>query len=554
LKNSTIRQAAFAGQLRSGHLTSIPLDPDALRSIARIDSPELKLSYLEPAQKALSLSGAVQDAALFSLGHIPGNDTKIFAALAKHVVNPDLTASAVEAILTRPEETWPAEAAAALLDTQLPILKSTPVEKRGSASFELASKLLTIISTIRKAHDTVAQIRSLQLVPVEVATVPDQLRFDQNSIRVPANTPVELRLNNPDVIQHNLVLCAPNSLEKVGRSVDKILADPKAIERDWIPDLPEVLHATPMAKPHQKVVLRFITPKKPGSYPFLCTVPGHWRIMHGTMIVDKPNNLSSSNKANKHVLILTGEPEYGTRSSLSELGKKLEKDHQLKITHLEIDRSENPHRFPDLSKHLPKADLLILSLRFVNLEESQFKALDQHLTHKPFIAVRTTTHLFDFPKNSKLAGENREFPTRHLGTPYRGHHGHESSQVNYVMSAKHPVMTGIDPRFWTPDFHYAVNPLDIECTPLMIGQALRGRQRATFKKVGGHNHAMVLSAEDQKRISGSPHPVVWTIESKPNRRALATTIGARKSFEDPNVQRLYRNAVLWSLGYAIPKP
>ncbi|HAE18059.1 MAG TPA: hypothetical protein DCG41_02470 [Verrucomicrobiales bacterium] len=554
LKNSTIRQAAFAGQLRSGHLTSIPLDPDALRSIARIDSPELKLSYLEPAQKALSLSGAVQDAALFSLGHIPRNDTKIFVALAKHVVNPDLTASAVEAILTRPEETWPAEAAAALLDAQLPILKSTPVEKRGSASFELVSKLLTIISTIRKAHDTVAQIRSLQLVPVEVATVPDQLRFDQNSIRVPANTPVELRLNNPDVIQHNLVLCAPNSLEKVGRSVDKILADPKAIERDWIPDLPEVLHATPMAKPHQKVVLRFITPKKPGSYPFLCTVPGHWRIMHGTMIVDKPNNLSSSNKANKHVLILTGEPEYGTRSSLSELGKKLEKDHQLKITHLEIDRSENPHRFPDLSKHLPKADLLILSLRFVNLEESQYKALDQHLTHKPFIAVRTTTHLFDFPKNSKLAGENREFPTRHLGTPYRGHHGHESSQVNYVMSAKHPVMTGINPRFWTPDFHYAVNPLDIECTPLMIGQALRGRQRATFKKVGGHNHAMVLSAEDQKRISGSPHPIVWTIESKPNRRALATTIGARKSFEDPNVQRLYRNAVLWSLGYAIPKP
>ena len=65
---------------------------------------------------------------------------------------------------------------------------------------------------------------------------------------------------------------------------------------------------------------------------------------------------------------------------------------------------------------------------------------------------------------------------------------------------------------------------------------------------------MVLSAEDQKRISGSLHPVVWTIERKPNRRALATTIGARMSFEDPNVQRLYRNAVLWSLGYAIPKP
>jgi glucose/arabinose dehydrogenase/azurin len=552
-KNSTIRQATFAAQFRSDRLTSFPLDPDALRSIARIDSPELKAAYLDPAQKALSVSGAAQEAALFCLGRIPENDVKIFNILAKHVLNPDLTAAAAEAILTRPQETWPTESTATLLAAHLPTLGKTPVEKRGSASFELGSELLTTIATIRKVPDTVAQIRSLQLVLVEVATVPDQLRFNQTSIRVPANTPVELRLDNPDVIQHNLVLCVPGSLEKVGLAVDNILADPKAIDRDWIPDLPEVLHTTPMANPHQEVVLRFLTPKKPGSYPFLCTVPGHWRIMQGTMIVGEPKTSSSSNKANNHVLILTGEPEYGTRTSLSELGKKLEKDHQLKITHLELNRGANFHRFQDLSKHLPEANLLILSLRFVNLEESQYKALDQHLGHKPFIAVRTTTHLFNFPKESKLAAENRAFPTRHFGTPYRGHHGHDSSQVNYVMAAKHPVMIGIEPRFWTPDFHYAVNPLDIECTPLMIGQGLRGRQRATFKKVGGHNHVMVLSAEDQGRLSGSPHPIVWTIESKQNRRALATTIGSRKSFEDPNVQRLYRNAVLWCLGRAVPE-
>ena len=550
-KNSTIRQAAFAAQLRSDRLTSFPLDSDALRSIARIDSPELKAAYLDPAQRAL-FSGTAQEAALFCLGRIPENDVKIFNILAKHVLNPDLTAAAAEAILTRPQETWPTEGTATLLNAHLPTLEKTPVEKRGSASFKFGSELLTTIATIRKIPDTVAQIRSLQLVPVEVATVPDQLRFDQTSIRVPANTPVELRLDNPDVIQHNLVLCVPGSLEKVGLAVDNILADPKAIDRDWIPDLPEVLHATPMANPHQQVRLRFLTPKKPGSYPFLCTVPGHWRIMQGKMIVGEPKISSSSNKANNHVLILTGEPEYGTRTSLSELGKKLEKDHQLKITHLELNRGANPHRFPDLSKHLPEADLLILSLRFVNLEKSQYKALDQHLGHKPFIAVRTTTHLFDFPKESKLAAENRAFPTRHFGTPYRGHHGHDSSQVNYVMVAKHPVMTGIEPRFWTPDFHYAVNPLGIECTPLMIGQGLRGRQRATFKEVGEHNHVMVLSAEDQGRLRGSPHPIVWTIENKQNRRALATTIGARKSFEDPNVQRLYINAVLWCLGRGEP--
>ena len=47
---------------------------------------------------------------------------------------------------------------------------------------------------------------------------------------------------------------------------------------------------------------------------------------------------------------------------------------------------------------------------------------------------------------------------------------------------------------------------------------------------------MVLSTEDQGRLIGSPHPIVWTIKSKESRRAVATTIGARKSFENPNVQ------------------
>ena len=32
----------------------------------------------------------------------------------------------------------------------------------------------------------------------------------------------------------------------------------------------------------KKAVLKF-TPEKPGDYPFLCTFPAHWRIMHGVI-------------------------------------------------------------------------------------------------------------------------------------------------------------------------------------------------------------------------------------------------------------------------------
>lgn len=551
-KNPDLQQAAFAAKLKSGYVKpeTFPLEANALRSITRIPASELRQAYLKPAHNALALARPIQEAALFCLGRIPGRDTEIFTVLAQHVLKPELTAAAAEAILARPQESWPVEEAKAVLEVYLPRLTGTAVNDRGTTSFQLASTLLTKIATLLKAPDALAQIKALQLVPVKIATVPDQLKFDRATFQVPANTPVELRLNNPDSIQHNLVLCTPGSLEKVGLAVDQLLAHPKAKERDWIPDRREVLHATPMANAHEQVVLRFLTPEKPGRYPFLCTVPGHWRIMKGTMVVAAPKTAAKTTEGN--VLILTGEPEYGTRTSLSELGKKLEADHQLKVTQLELNRGTIPHSFPDLSKHLPTADLLILSLRFINLEQSQYKALDQHLSHKPFIAVRTTTHLFQFPKDSPLAAENRAFPDRHFGTPYRGHHGHDSSQLNYVMAAKHPVMTGLDPRFWTPDFHYAVNPLSVACTPLMVGQALKGKHRATFKKVGGHNHAMVLSPKDQERLNGSPHPLVWTVDTIKERRALVTTIGARKSFEDPNVRRLYRNAVLWCLGQPVP--
>jgi putative heme-binding domain-containing protein len=541
-----VRQTAFAALIRSGHLASVPLDPDALRSITRIGSHELQTSFLAPAQQALSSSESlpVRQAALFSLGRVPGRDTLIFNILAQHFVKPELTSAAAEAILARPQKTWPLEEATALLNTHLSALTSTPVEKRGDRSFTLASRVLTEISKLRNLPDTLEEIDALQLVPVTIGTVPDRMRYDRASMRVPSGTPVELRLDNSDVMKHNLVLCAPGARRKVGLAADALLADPTAIERDWIPDLPEVLYATPMANPKQSVVLRFITPEKPGSYPFLCSVPNHWRIMQGTMVVtDK-----SATGEIPNVLILTGEHEYRTRDSLSELAEHLRKDHQLNVIHIEANKKDNPQHFPDLDRHLPHADLVILSLRFLNLVPDQYQAIDQYLTHKPFIAIRTTTHLFRFPDDSDLAAENLAFPTRHFGTPYRGHHGHDSSQVNYVMTAGHPVMAGVESRFWTPDFLYAVNPLSVECTPLMIGQGLKGLQRATFRKVHPDNHATVLSDQDESRLIGSPHPLVWTIDNnQENRRALASTIGARKSFDNPNVRRLYLNAVLWCL-------
>ena len=62
-------------------------------------------------------------------------------------------------------------------------------------------------------------------------------------------------------------------------------ADPQAAKKQFIPDDKRILHASKMLKVGQTQTLRFKAPSQPGTYPFLCTFPGHWTIMKGEMIV-----------------------------------------------------------------------------------------------------------------------------------------------------------------------------------------------------------------------------------------------------------------------------
>ncbi|MEJ7681873.1 MAG: plastocyanin/azurin family copper-binding protein [Segetibacter sp.] len=65
--------------------------------------------------------------------------------------------------------------------------------------------------------------------------------------------------------------------------------DPNGTKLNYVPRMPEVLQATPLVNPGGKFTLTFTVPKCPGDYPFVCTFPGHWRIMQGVMrVTPKP--------------------------------------------------------------------------------------------------------------------------------------------------------------------------------------------------------------------------------------------------------------------------
>lgn len=126
-----------------------------------------------------------------------------------------------------------------------------------------------------------------QAKTIIMGIIPDMMQFDKELITVKAGQKIILELENPDGMQHNLVIIKPGTLEKVGAAADALARDPKGAQQHYVPKMPEVLFATKLLNPEEVVTLTFTAPAQPGDYPFVCTFPGHWRMMKGIMRVVK---------------------------------------------------------------------------------------------------------------------------------------------------------------------------------------------------------------------------------------------------------------------------
>ena len=112
------------------------------------------------------------------------------------------------------------------------------------------------------------------------------LTFSVPRSRVRAGEPIQLTFINPDVVPHNWVLIKPGTLPKVGDLVNKIIAQPDAVARHYVPETDDVLAYTDMVYPQDQMSIYFRAPKAKGNYPYLCTFPGHWMVMNGVMVVE----------------------------------------------------------------------------------------------------------------------------------------------------------------------------------------------------------------------------------------------------------------------------
>ena len=125
-----------------------------------------------------------------------------------------------------------------------------------------------------------------EMVTVVLKSVKEQMLFDKKVFDVPAGKRIRLIFENTDSMPHNIVIGKPGSLEKMGTEADLMLKDhPTAVKLGYVPDIPEVIAATGLVFPGETEVLEFTSPGQKGQYDFVCTFPGHWRIMKGLMRV-----------------------------------------------------------------------------------------------------------------------------------------------------------------------------------------------------------------------------------------------------------------------------
>jgi len=120
------------------------------------------------------------------------------------------------------------------------------------------------------AVDTVVTIRAMG----------SALEYETTDIELEAGTTVTIRLDNSaSSMPHNVVLLtAHDQIRTVG------IAALSAQQTEYVPagEADKIIAHTALASPGTVVEMTFEVPP-PGEYPYICTYPGHFQTMRGTL-------------------------------------------------------------------------------------------------------------------------------------------------------------------------------------------------------------------------------------------------------------------------------
>lgn len=112
------------------------------------------------------------------------------------------------------------------------------------------------------------------------------LQFEPRVLRVPPGARVSLAFRNGDPgMPHNVAVVRADAIDEFGEQSMQLASNPRAIATHYVPDDPRELCFSPILQPGDSYTLYFEAPNEPGEYRLVCTYPGHWRVMQGSLFV-----------------------------------------------------------------------------------------------------------------------------------------------------------------------------------------------------------------------------------------------------------------------------
>ncbi len=298
--NNLLRSAAYAGLHlggKSGNSQSLIGQNDSksldwLRSIALIPDRKVRNGFRDQVIQYLGdeKSATVRRAAINALRSISIESKDTFTRLSQLVNDDRLRDAAIETMLATPESGRDPDACKVVAESLISRAEATPVGKRNEKQFvkamQLADELLSVLPA-DQATGYRARMNEVSVRVVRLLTVKEEMRYDRQWFAAEAGRPLQLVLQNKDLMPHNLVICKPGTLEKV--AMDGLAVGPKGGKdgKQYVPKTRDVLFSTDMVQANQSTRLTFDVPRKPGEYPFVCTFPQHWSRMYGVMVVVK---------------------------------------------------------------------------------------------------------------------------------------------------------------------------------------------------------------------------------------------------------------------------
>lgn len=254
----------------------------------------------------------------------------------------------------------------------------------------------------------------------------------------------------------------------------------------------------------------------------------------------------------KHIVFLASDHEYRAEESCPALARILAKHHGFTCT---VVFGVDAEGFIEAGSSrvsglvaLEKADLFVISARFLNLPDEEMAHVVSYLERGgPVVGMRTSSHAFKIPGGSKYAkydfkskteGYENGFGHQILGNTWVGHYGENHKQGTRITTVPEQrgnvILTGVGE------------------TAFCHAGAYVGKAAPDFTVLTTSQPLVSMEPTAEPDAKKPPMPSTWTRHYQTNdgkkHRVFHSTQGASEDILDDNYRRLIINGILWAAG------